>query len=119
MQKTSRYGQAEASASFTRRTETVTRVPILRSFWRIEQTLADERLQAVLDQLGRPRVDEAGREPSRGRSPCLPAPAAAHPHPRSWPRHRSKPQPERPSTVPKSNESWLQSVGIGDHLRLA
>jgi hypothetical protein len=38
-------------------------VEVLVAERKAKQTLADERLQAVLDQLGRPRVDEAGREP--------------------------------------------------------
>src|SRR4030095_10408919 len=42
MQKIWREGQAEASVSFTRRTETVTLAPILRSFWRIVPQVAFE-----------------------------------------------------------------------------
>ena len=49
-------------------------VEVLVAERKAEQTLADERLQAMLDQLGRTRVDEAARKPRHeaDRLVCLP-----------------------------------------------
>ena len=82
-----------------------------------EDALADQRRNRVLDLTagrGRPESSEAKRSMRRialSVAPSSSAPASDVIKPPS-----NAPTTRRPLTVPKSNESWLHSVGIGELL---